>query len=138
MKRLAAWALALLMILSLSACKHETKTEGTQDSFDAEALISALEAQLEVEHIEDRTVIRLGELVTNPTALLEAKGMTEVSKVHLVDWYLGGKDKEVFAASLEVTAKEGNLIVGDLYGRISYENGTYTLTEMELSGSPPW
>lgn len=135
---MAAWALALLMILSLSACKHEAKTEETQDSFDAEALISALEAQLEVEHIEDRTVIRLGELVTNPTALLEAEGMTEVSEVHLVDWDLYGKDDEFFMASLEVTAKEGNCIVGTLDGRISYENGTYTLTELELHGFPPW
>ena len=137
MKRLTTLALALLLALSLSACKKEAVAE-TPNDFDVEAFTSTLEAQLEVERVEDRTVIRLGELVTNPTALLEAQGLTEVSEVHLVDYHTSGEDGAFFAASIEVTAKEGSCVVGMLSGRVSYENGTYTLTEAELSGSPAW
>lgn len=108
--------------------------------FPAEAFLNALEERLEVEHpAEDRTVIRLGESITNPTAFLKEKGFTGNGAARLADGHfvggytLGGF---VFDASLQIVEEKGACTVGTFSGCIGYENGVFTLSDWTLSGVP--
>ena len=88
---------------------------------------------------EDRTVIRLGESITNPTAFLKEKGFTGNGAARLADGHfvggytLGGF---VFDASLQIVEEKGACTVGTFSGCIGYENGVFTLSDWTLSGVP--